>query len=267
MTMEVMNEQGTRNTRATNTTTMSIFIDAMKKLFVLAKEYKPDTIIVTQSHMVASYCRRSVYDSYKWTLTGGYIDAGFIDYVKSKNMYLHNLFASPLTVTDYQGVAVDATHLFATISGYLPGGAIKASWSGWVGDLIQSIEDIVKRLVGADFVNDYDELVRVANNYFFSDAGCFSIGDITADIDAEAIALEIKNSVSIDRAIENYYSNKASSRYSNFINLHGGNNWQFDNYVYSEFGFLLYTAYGFTPTDTQKGAIIGSFTNRLRRPM
>lgn len=135
------------------------------------------------------------------------------------------MFSHPLTVVDYSGAVVDAVHLCATISGHLPAGAIKDSWSGWAGDLASSIEDIVLKMRGTGLDDHYESIIGVAQNYFFSSAGKFSKDDLNADVDAEGIAALMRNNTKIDIAMETYYTNKASSRYLEFINRHGGNDW------------------------------------------
>lgn len=247
------------------TISMNNFIDSIKKLYSLASEYKPLSLGKTKNHLVASFCRRASYNDFKWVLTGGNIDYDFVEYVKNKNISLYNMFNNVLFVTDYSGAKVDATHLFATITGHLLGvGVIRSSWSGWVGDLASSIKEILRITNNS---SSFQALAAMSENYLFSDAGKFSKDDLNADVDAEYIANLMNMGKSIDVAIETYYRNIASSRYITFINNHGGNDYHFDSYVFSEMQNRdsLYLAFGFSPTSDQIYAITGTFISKLRR--
>lgn len=247
------------------TTSMDNFINSIRQLYSLASAYKPLALVKTKNQLVAGFGRRFSYKDFQWVLTGGDIDYNFVEYVRKNNTSLYNMFNDVLFVTDYSGAKVDATHLFATISGHLLGvGIIRSSWSGWVGDLASSIKEILRITNNS---SSFQALVAMSENYLFSDSGKFSKDDLNADVDAEYIANLMNMGKSIDSAIETYYRNIARSRYITFINNHGGNDYRFDNYVFSEMQNRdsLYLAFKFLPTSDQIYAITGTFISKLRR--
>ena len=113
----------------------------------------------------------------------------------------------------------------------------------------------------------FSELIAYSEVLLFTDAGRFSKEDLTADVDAEYIAELCNSGKSISSAVETYYTVNASSRYSAFINRHGGNDFNFDNYVFSLMlhDDSLYIALGFLPTMDQRYAVTGTFINKLRK--
>lgn len=250
------------------------YIANVKELENLARSYNGNLSVRERANLIVGFGRNPYYKGLKWCITAGVPDKNFIEYVKNKSYNLYSMFyengGGLLYAKDPSGNLIDVIHMFATLDGYISSSIIKKEWSGWAGDLGSASKDIQTK---SDNCKDFDKLVKLSENYIFSNNGEFPMSDFTADLDAEYIAKLICNGMSISAAFDQYYTSQVSNRVGLFISEHGGNNYKLDNYIFTIMNNAdLYAALSVTYNYTlipinndQIYAITGTFVSKLRR--
>lgn len=243
-------------------------INDMKTFDSLVKAYDSSLNATSRATFIAAFCRMPHYGDLKWHLALSGINPIFVSYVKSHNLGLYNRYynygkTDQLFMQDKNGKIVDVPHMFAVLQAFLVA-IIQKEWFSWGGDLASSINPILNNCNGS---SNFDTVIKATESYLFSSGGSFPQDDLNADFDGEYIAYQVKNyGKALPDAIEYYYNSLSSGRYMLVINLHGGNDYNFDNYVHGIMGSsALKTAFGFTANDTQRHAIVGTYISKLRR--
>lgn len=257
---------------ATNTIPYVTLLSDMKTFDELAKQFNSSLTAVQRAVHIAAFCRMPKYGGFKWHVALSGINPIFVSYIKSNNLELYNRYynygdTDDLYMRDKNGKIVDVPHMFAVLQAFLVA-IIKKEWFSWAGDLASSINPILDKCQRS---NDFNTIINAAESYLFgtSATSAFSEVDLNADFDGEYIAHLIeKNGLTISGAIQYFYNELSSGRYMLVKNLHGGNTYEFDNYVHTIMtSDALREAFGYAynASDNQVYAIVGTYISKIRR--
>ena len=162
-----------------NLTDLSIRYNSMFNIFPSETHY-----FLSVNHCVVDFLRRYKYSTgLSWTITCGYPQTGFIEYVDSNYSELTEKLKKYI---DYEGQnptiynhTIDLPHIAATALGYYRN-FVPDFWAGWGGDLATSMADIT----GERRVHPNKSEQEIANHVIGNEYFSISRLDIQGDIDA-----------------------------------------------------------------------------------
>ena len=212
---------------------LGIFIINFYKLYKMAEVFAnsqspaPDLPDIDPEKLTLQYIRRGVYNSdYQdglnmWFYATGEVDESFINYIKNRDLELHNYFNHSqewlIDISQYE--EIDITHWAATYNGIIHNSFTFMyedevdDLCGWGGDLRQSVPIIMRDI---NYSNDYNTVYNATYNYI-GNGKYFNMPDLLADIDAYNMD-NMPYSMSIgDKLVDYYYNNGYIKRFTNFI--------------------------------------------------
>ena len=162
-----------------NLTDLSIRYNSMFNIFPSETHY-----FLSVNHCVVDFLRRYKYSTgLSWTITCGYPQTGFIEYVDSNYSELTEKLKKYI---DYEGQnptiynhTIDLPHIAATALGYYRN-FVPDFWAGWGGDLATSMANIT----GERRVHPNKSEQEIANYVIGNEYFSISRLDIQGDIDA-----------------------------------------------------------------------------------
>ena len=212
---------------------LGIFIMNFYELYKMAKVYAnsqspaPDIPDINPEKLTLQYIRRGVYNSdYQdglnmWFYATGKVDESFVNYVKNRNLELHNYFNHSkewlIAISQYE--KIDITHWAATYNGIIHNSAALIyedevdDLCGWGGDLRSSVPIIMRDVSYSD---DYNTVYNATYNYIGT-GGNFNMPDLLADVDAYNIDNMPNSMTIVDKLVDYYYNNGHTKRFTSFI--------------------------------------------------
>ena len=167
-------------------------ISVLQTLYNLSSEYKPNYDTFQKNRLVLQYLRSIYYNGFRWELTAGKIDDGFISFVESKPEYSEDVH-SPKSIWLYVNEfneKIGIQHLAASIEGIMVNGVNDSisDLAGWAGDLLTFIGELQKKHdSGTDYSDDHISSL-IGGKKDLAEWTQFDIEDFIQDIDAVCIA-------------------------------------------------------------------------------
>jgi len=250
--------------------TMASFLSDLKTLQELTDSIRPSKTNLQKAQLICMLIRHQSYKGFKWGVTAGWLDNGYLSEVKSKNPGLFSRLSSPgVVIRDSLGYDMDLPHLAAVIDGYLSVSVIPKDWTGWAGDVGTLTLEVQRDTWNSQ---DFDLLILTAKTGLADNNSTCSPIDVRSDIDAANIARRFKNSNASIYSIISLYYNAPIRRFTEFIKSFG-DDIAFQGHVHSVMNNpLLYKPLTYAvnnawpgggPSGTIIYAVAGTFINHM----
>lgn len=197
----------------------------MKFIYNKALEYKPNRSTEYYNNAVFDYFRVARYGGISWDPIAGFVNTGFLNYLKEQSIPLYSQYATLNNIDPEHGKELDFPHLMVTCQGhYAHDNGLETTpnlgdFGGWCGDFVSLFAEYY---VTYDYnsIEEYMEARCLVDDFDNDIETRYGLIDYISDIDAFLISKKLltDNTKPIYTIFEEYYANEYKNRYSEFIN-------------------------------------------------